>query len=117
MHIASKQIMDADEIAAGGSLDSEKINLNYPQGFFSLQAEISGSGTVKFEFLLSNNGVDYLAPEAGGVIVENLDSGSGPAADGKVFVEFSVPVAPHIMIKAAETGGASAAILPYGCGL
>jgi len=78
-----------------------------PDGSFSLQLEITGSGTAKFEYLLSNNGADYLEPSTASDIVASFTATSGPDSDGKTLLSFRPEPARYIKIRMVETGAAN----------
>jgi len=73
-------------------------------GYYSLQSEISGSGTAKYEVLLSNDGVNFIVSKT---IKENITAASGPDADGNDIYSFSTMVAGFCIIRVTETGGAN----------
>ncbi len=99
------KIFDEVEIAASASALSSAIRLANAKGFFSLQMEITGDGTVKVEYLPSNNKTDFVASENGSEIATALTKTSGTG--GKVFFSFQVDVAKEIKLKITETGGAN----------
>ena len=105
-------IFNAETIAAGADSTTDAIDLNKyrPEGYFSLQLTISGSGTAKVEYLLSNNGVDYMEPSSGEDIVTAHTATSGPGADGKDIYVFEPEVARFLKIKISETGGVASIV-------
>lgn len=78
-----------------------------PDGFFGLQYTITGNGTAKIEYLLSNDGTTYVEPSAATDIATGLTKTSGPGSDGKDYVAFSPEVSRYLKIKVTETGGAN----------
>ena len=56
--------IDAVTIAASGNSASTQIPLNGKAdlGYFSIQVQVTGDGTAKFEYQLSNNDTDYIEP-------------------------------------------------------
>jgi len=91
-------------IAAGGSYTSPAIPMVDPDGYFSIQAEISGSGTAKLEYLVSLDDVNWLEPEGASDIADSLTAASGPGTDGKIIKSFTPVLATSMKIKATETG-------------
>ncbi len=98
-------------ISAGESVLSDFINMENATGFFSLQQVISGSGTIKWTFLLSNDGINFLTPSEASDIATSQSSSSGPNSDGKDIFSFSPLTAKYMQIKATETGGSSSATI------
>lgn len=99
------KIFDEVVTVASGSDTSAVLDLNNHFGYFTIQGQITGSGTLKYEFIISNNGVDFLAPEVlSDDIITGLTVGSGPGADGKFIAKFEVPFAKFMKIVATETG-------------
>lgn len=99
-------IFAGQEIAASGSSTSAKIDLAaFPiQGYFSLQFIVTGDGTCKFEYLTSNDGVDYVDPSGASDIASSQTKTSGSGSDGKDQVSFSPLVTRYMKIKCTETG-------------
>ena len=106
-------IFDSETITAGADSTTDAIDLNKyrPEGYFSLQLTISGSGTAKVEYLLSNNGVDEMEPSSGEDIVTAHTATSGPGADGKDIYVFEPEVARFLKIKTSETGGVASIVV------
>jgi len=104
------QVFTAQAILAGASATSAAIDLSAykPSGFFSIQVAVSGDGTCKIEYLLSNDGTNYLEPTSASDIASGLLKTSGPGTDGKDIFSFTPEVAKHMKIKASETAGANA---------
>jgi len=105
-----------ETILAGGNSTSSTIKLRGvnpygPDGFFSLQLALSGSGIAKIEYLLSNNGTDFIEPAAATDILSNFTSTSGPSNDGKTIVSFSPAICQYMQIKVTETGGSDSIIV------
>lgn len=107
--ISSFRVFDADAVAASGTLLSEIIDLaRYStEGFFSLQVALTGTGTGKCEFLVSNDGVTFIEPTGATDVFSGLTVAGGPGGDGKDIFSFSPPVARFIRLKLTETGGAN----------
>jgi len=91
-------------LTASGTSELQTYDLNAikPEGYFSLQYTITGDGTVKFEYYLSNDGSTFVEPSTASDIGSGLTSGSG-------LLQFEPEPARFMKIRATETGGASAA--------
>jgi len=70
-----------------------------PEGFASLQVEISGSGTLKIEQTTSNDGLTFNEPSGASDIVTALTTGSA-------IYPFDLSFAKYLRILLTETGGA-----------
>jgi len=99
------RVFNAEALTASGTSTSDPINLNNRanMGFFCLQYTISGSGTVKIEYLLSIDGTNYNEPSTA------VDIGSGLTAATGQLLSFEPEPAQFMKIKITETGGASTA--------
>lgn len=99
--IRTMTLFNAQSIAASGTASSVAIDLNNfkPAGFFSIQVTLTGSGTGKFEYELSNDGVTYLTPSSAVDIVTAHTVGND-------IYSFSPELARYMKIKITETGGA-----------
>lgn len=109
----SNKIFDGITIAAGGVASSVPLELPYHlEGFFSLQIEITGDGTGKFEYSISNDGETYIVQTAAAdQIVAGFTKTSGPASDGKDVVSFEPEVTKKMKIICTETGAASSIVV------
>lgn len=101
--ITTIKLFSNESIAASGSATSVAVDLREiaQEGRFSVYSAITGSGTVKIEYLV--------APEEDGTYIEPAgasDVATGLAA-GSAAASFSPVVAPFLRIKATETGGAN----------
>ena len=110
MEIRYKETHDGTSIAASGSSTSDVIDLGtkYPEGFFSLQITLTGDGTAKVEYLLSNDGTNFLEPSEADDILSSFTKISGPGSDGKDMFSFTPMLARFMKIKCTETAGANA---------
>lgn len=101
--------INAETIAASGSFTTGEIQLDleYIEGFFSLQVQVTGTGTCKFEYLLSNNNTDFFEPTGATDIAASITASSGPGSDGKDMYSFDPMIAKSLKIKCTETGGAN----------
>ena len=104
--VNTNKCIDAYPIAASGSFTSNALNLDElkPNGYFSIQYLISGSGTCKFEYLCSNDGSNFVSP-IGAVAIA---SGKTSSNNGEL-VSFTPPACKYLKIKCTETGGANTA--------
>lgn len=111
--IMTNKLVDALSIPLSGTFTSGTMPLLDwgLEGNFSLQVEVSGSGTCKFEYLSSINGTDFLEPTSASDIASSVTATSGPASDGKNIYSFTPVVSPYMKIKVTETGGASAVVV------
>ena len=98
------KVVDAQTIAASGSYTSAAISLAVDVGVYSLQYEVSGSGTAKFEYNITNDYTTYLEPSTAVDIATGITATSGPGSDGKDIVSFSPLPAASIKIVVTETG-------------
>ena len=104
--IKTTKVLDAETVAAGETATSTAIDLNGPElaGYFSLQVALTGDGTAKFEYQVSNNGTDYVEPTGATDIATGITKASGPGTNGKDIYSFSPVPANYIRIKVTETG-------------
>ena len=98
------KVVNAQTIAAGGTYTSAAISLAVDVGVYSLQYAVSGNGTAKFEYNLTNDYTTYLEPSTATDIATGIIKTSGPGADGKDIVSFSPLPAASIKIVVTETG-------------
>jgi hypothetical protein len=109
------KLFDAQSIAASAnaSQPAEGIDLQRfaQNGFFSLQYLITGTGTCRIEYNLSNDGSTYIEPTSSTDIGSSLVATSGPGGDGKDILTFSPELARYLKIKVTETGGAQAVVV------
>ena len=102
----TKTIFNAVTVAANDSEESVAIDLNAdrPNGSFSIQVNITGDGTCKFEYLSSNDGVTYRKPSGADDIASSLTKTSGELSDGNDFFPFTPDFSEYIKIRCTETG-------------
>lgn len=100
------QVFDNETIAASGVARSAVIDMEHyrVQGVFSLQVHLSGSGTGRFEYELSNNGEHFLEPASATDIKTGLTAGDG-------LYSFAPEPARYLIIKATETGTSDAIVV------
>lgn len=89
-------------VDASALILSEVIDVRYADGFFSLQIAATGSGMAKVEYLVSNDGVNFVAKEE---ILSGFTSTSGPDSDGNNLVTFDPQMCRNLRIRCTETGG------------
>lgn len=90
-------------------------------GFFSLELEMTGDGTLKVEYLLSNkaNPVigDFLKPTGVSDIITAFTKTTGPGSDGHDLYQFPVAgeaiFAKWIVLKFTETGTSDGVVVNY----
>jgi hypothetical protein len=105
--IITNNIFSAEAISASASATSLAIPLDSfkLEGFFSLQVTVAGSGTAKFTYQLSNDGVTYAVPsDAAGTAVDDIVTA---LTAGSTIHSFSPPMAKYMKIICTETGGAN----------
>ena len=105
----TNKIFDAITITASGVARSVSLDLQAyaKEGFFSLQIELTGSGTAKFEYEVSNDGETYIIQTAAAdQIVSGFTATSGPGSDGKDLISFEPEPTKKMRIVCTETGGA-----------
>jgi hypothetical protein len=105
----SKEIQEKliinETIAASGSFTSEAISLTGDvdsNGDFSIQVNITGDGTAKIEYSLSNDGVTYITPTGVSEIATGLTKTTNTT--GNDMYSFSPMLARFIKIIITETG-------------
>jgi hypothetical protein len=77
------------------------------EGFFSLQWTVTGTGTMKAEVLVSNDGSTFLELDADITSTQTASTGTG----GVNMTDFEVTPCNFMKIKFTETGGATAAVV------
>ena len=103
------KIFNAITIIASGTATSVPLDLPvHAEGFFSLQIELTGDGTAKFEYENSNDGETFITQSvAADQIVSGFTATSGPGSDGKDLISFGPEPSKNLRIKCTETGGAN----------
>ena len=102
--IITKNIFSAETLEAAGTATSTATDLSNMEGYFTIQVAVSGSGTIKIEYLLSNDGTNYLEPTSASDIATGVTATSGPGGNGKNIYSFSPEMAKYVKIKITETG-------------
>lgn len=98
-----------ETIAASGTSTSDAIDISKKdnlQWIFGLQITTTGTGTLKIELLVSNDGVTYADPEGFGDIDTTLAAGSS-------FHDFDPPAFKYFKFKFTEDGGANAVNITF----
>ena len=92
-------------IRLGVSVPSAVIKLDNLKlvGFFSLQYRSSGGGSLKFEYLLSNDGVNFYPEDNAAPIVSGVINAHG-------FIFFQPACSLYMIIVATEIGGTLPAV-------
>jgi len=113
LKIASKTISTGAIALSSNYTDPEPVLLSemMVEGYFSIQGTVTGDGTAKIEYELSNDGITYVEPESATDIITGLTKTSGPGSDGKFFEEFNPELALYLRLKVTETGGANSVTL------
>ena len=109
--VSAVKIIDAEEIDASGSYTTSVIDLAQTRGYFSIQYEITGDGTLILSYTMSNDGTNYLLPSGSSTIATGLTKTSGPGGDGKDILPFTPPVAKFIKFVATETSTTDSATI------
>ena len=92
-------------LTAGQQIESEILNLDdlKPAGFFSLQYAASGTGTVTYNYLLSNDGKTFAPEDSVTEIVKDVSASNG-------FAWFAPAVAKFMKISAKESSLTASAL-------
>ena len=108
--IKTKTICQTATVSASGSYTPVTLNLSSLEGSFSMQFQVSGSGTATMVYALSNDGVTYSLPTTGlageGAIFTGITATSGGGVNGIVFDDFTPEFAKYMQIGIWETAGA-----------
>gem|GEM_PF-4458583 len=106
-----EEIFSEEEIAKSGTAYSRIFDMIKVAGNASLQIELTGDGTAKFEWVGTNDEDAAVAAfiELNGVsdIVTAFTKTSGPGANGKHIYAFDLSLTRRMAIKVTETGGAN----------
>lgn len=108
------QVWGSETIAASGNAETQAFPMDsyYLQGFFSLHIALTGDGTGKFQYGLSNDKSNYLysAAAADDIITAHVKT-DGPGSDGIQIYSFDPMLAGYLKLKATETGGANGIVV------
>jgi len=110
------KVINAETVVASGTYTSTPaIDLQDKKmlGYFALQVTVTGSGTCKFEALVSINGTDYMEPSTFDDIASGFTASSGPGSDGKGIYKIDLKgiIPRQIKIKVTETGTSDSVIV------
>lgn len=105
------RIFTSTAVSAGGSATSGAVDISNARGYFSIQYAVTGDGTLKLTYQLSNDAITWITPSSATEIATGLTKTSGPGSNGKDIVTFSPEMAKYIQIVATETGGANSATI------
>lgn len=98
------QVFNSESIAASGSATYDiKLSRGNAEGFFSVHIVMTGDGTMTFDYLESNNNLDFVDPEDD--ITTGFLKTSGPASNGKDLFPFEPNLCRWLRLRATETGG------------
>lgn len=100
-------VFNSQAVTAGGDSTSDAIAVGKAGGSFSIQSTITGSGTLKIEYLCSNDGSTFTAPSSNGIA-------TGLTA-GTYFHSFTPPVCLFLKVKTTETGSSDPATITSYC--
>lgn len=92
-------------VAAGHSYSPVSTFVYDSQGYFALQGTITGDGTAKIEYWTSLDGTTYREPTGATDIISGFTKTSGPASDGRFYIQFQPDFCKYIKIVITETGG------------
>lgn len=113
-HIRKTQ--DAVTVAASGTNTSTAVDFGaidrkwQPDGYFSIQVVLTGDGTAKFEYLISNDGTNFIEPSSASDIATGHTKTSGPGSDGIDIYEFSPEPCRYMKIRVTETGTSNSVV-------
>lgn len=102
-NLISKKIADDVTVVVGTPWVSQPIEIGEKtlEGYFSLQFHLTGDGSAKVEYMLSNNGVDFLTPTGASDIVAVHTVSSG--VSGKDLYSFAPMSCKMLKIKVTVT--------------
>ena len=118
------QIFTNQTVAVGSPVESSTIDLNQlwqenrsfkPDGYFSVQIEVTGSGTVTLSPELSLNDSDFLQPTGVSDIVTGFGASSGPNSDGKDMYNIDLGMVTRYLKIKATASGASVTLNAWLC--
>lgn len=94
--------------ASGNSTSDIDLRRMNAEGFFSIQYQITGDGTVTIDYLESNDGSNFVDPE------DDIDTGftktGGPNSDGIDLQPFEPNLCGVLRIRITETGGVNGVV-------
>lgn len=113
------KVFDSQTISASSAIESEPLHVRAAEGYFSLESQVSGSGTVKFDYIGTLSGDSYIIPDdtTSPNLLGSQTSSSGENSDGTNTVSFDPQLFDKMKIRATETGGTSAATVTVWVGV
>lgn len=110
--IRSKTVLKNALVASGGTVLSQKIDLNQlgAKGSFSVQYIITGSGTGRINYLQSSDGksltasTNYTRP-VNSILAHSLTASSGIDLDGKGILNLYTIPSNYLQLEVVETSG------------
>jgi len=111
-------IILADEVGYSSRFSLIKFK---PSGFFSVEVELTGNGTLQLQYSLSNKLdpkiADFIKPTGISDIVTSHTNNSGPNNDGHNIYQFPVPeqiiFAKWVILKLIETASEDITVTIY----
>ncbi len=102
--LRTKAILLGVELEDGQEIE-EILDLNrqLPNGYFSLQLGVTGTGSIAVTGRVSNNGRDFVLFDDS-AIAEAFAATSGPEEDGKALLSFQPPPARFLKLTITATG-------------
>lgn len=108
--IIQSYVYPAVTVPAGGTIYTSRNQLNEVCGYFSIMANVSGSGTVEISYQMSGNTAVWAEPSIDNPPLSGITSTSGRTGDGNVaFGPLRIPVSRHVRFRIKEIGGINSA--------
>lgn len=101
---SNRKLVTGTIAASGDWTQPNPITLSKNEGFFSVQSTLTGTGTAKIEYLVSNDGITYVTPSGASDIVTAQTVGSD-------FYSFNPEPCKFMKLKVTETGTANSVSL------
>jgi hypothetical protein len=92
-------VFSSESLAASGSATSGVIGVDLCGCAATIQLAITGDGTIKVEYLASNDDENFVTPDSVSEIATGLTK-----TPGNEIYAFTVPAVKSIKIKITETG-------------
>jgi len=93
-----RTLFSAETIAGSATATSDYINLVDDSGAMSIQAVITGAGTIDIDYLMSNDNLVFTKPTGASNIATGLTAGTH-------FISFRPGQAFYMKVRATETAG------------
>jgi hypothetical protein len=102
-------LFNAATITQNGDSTSSAVDLKRYKatGYFSVEVVVT-AGTLTVEYLLSNDGTNYIEPASASDIATGLTSTNGPGGAGVHHYSFQPEPGRFMKIKVSETGNSEA---------